>query len=320
MAVEPWDWDEADLSRLIADQVDEGYQLEYKAAGALSQSDTNKNDISKDVSAFANSGGGTLVYGVEESSGQRPRHPVGFSPIDPAVYSKEWLDQVIGSRIYPRVSEFRIKQVGLAGIHRGRVVYVVHVPRSTTAHQASDHKYYRRFNFQSVSMNHYEIIDVMNRAAHPKIVAEVDGISRQPHSGYDNQDRVIVQLSVRLLNVGTKIAEKVGIQFWIPEGYNLRGRPEPLSVSGGQSVNRDGTPCRAFIYYHRHPQGVYPLFPNTEHQVLDGSYAYINVYLFKSNEETAKSQAITWEVYADDAPPHSGSKAMYELFFTPSSA
>ena len=40
---------------------------------------------------------------------------------------------------------------------------VVEIPKSLTAHQARDLRYYRRYNFESVAMVDYEIRDVMNR-------------------------------------------------------------------------------------------------------------------------------------------------------------
>jgi predicted HTH transcriptional regulator len=64
---EPWEWVEADLERLIKDQVRESTDLDYKASPALENTQSNKDSISKDVSAFANAGGGTIVYGVTEN-------------------------------------------------------------------------------------------------------------------------------------------------------------------------------------------------------------------------------------------------------------
>ena len=145
MPKESWERDESDLQRLIDDQVEEDSRLEYKAAESLGLSDGKKNEISKDVSAFANSAGGTIIYGIRESSGTPPHRPEGLDGIDPAQLSKEWLDQVINSRIRERILGVLINPVNLSGQQSGKVAYVVQIPQSTTAHQASDNRYYRRF-------------------------------------------------------------------------------------------------------------------------------------------------------------------------------
>ena len=47
-------WNEARLQRLITERMLESATLEYKRADALGKDDPSKNEISKDVSAFAN--------------------------------------------------------------------------------------------------------------------------------------------------------------------------------------------------------------------------------------------------------------------------
>jgi len=54
----------SEIERLIRDQVQENIHLDYKASKAISQK--SRDEIAKDVSAFANSDGGVLIYGVEE--------------------------------------------------------------------------------------------------------------------------------------------------------------------------------------------------------------------------------------------------------------
>src|SRR4051812_3861855 len=136
---QPWEWDNDDLLRLIADRVQESISLDYKRSKALSK-DT-KAEISKDVSALANSAGGMIVYGMMEDK----HYPIGLDAgTDPNDLSKEWLDQVISSNIQRRIDGVRIKQIELAKHNPGRVAYVVDVPQSSRApHQAADKKFYK---------------------------------------------------------------------------------------------------------------------------------------------------------------------------------
>ena len=55
-----------DLDKLIADQVEDNLHLDYKAADALAKTDGKKKEVSKDISALANSDGGIIIYGIKE--------------------------------------------------------------------------------------------------------------------------------------------------------------------------------------------------------------------------------------------------------------
>lgn len=49
------EWNLDALNNLIKNKVEENLNLDYKAAGSLEKNDKKTNEISKDVSAFANS-------------------------------------------------------------------------------------------------------------------------------------------------------------------------------------------------------------------------------------------------------------------------
>jgi hypothetical protein len=100
--------------------------------------------------------------------------PTRIEPINPNPLSKEWLENVIISNIQPRIDGLHINPVQLADPHAGRrVVYVVTVPQSHTAHQAPDNRYYKRFNFQSLPMEDFEVRDTMNRGKTPTIDVDI---------------------------------------------------------------------------------------------------------------------------------------------------
>ena len=159
----------SDIQNLILNQVEENLHLDYKAADALQKTDGKKKEISKDISAFANSDGGIVVYGVKEFTDATKKYlPEKIDPIDRNNTSKEWLEQVINSNISPRIDDIKIIPISIEN-EKDKVIYVVEIPKSSTAHQASDQRYYKRFNFESVAMYDYEIRDIMNRNKFPKI-------------------------------------------------------------------------------------------------------------------------------------------------------
>lgn len=158
-----------EIKKLVEDKVTESLTLEYKSIDALQKSDLCKNEISKDVSAFANSAGGVLIYGVTEKNGVPVRIDEG---VDPKLISKEWIEQVISSRIQRKIDGIKIQQINLP-LKRDRVIYKVQIPQSDRApHQASDHKFYKRQNFRAVSMEEYEIRDMSLRSSSPDLKIE----------------------------------------------------------------------------------------------------------------------------------------------------
>jgi hypothetical protein len=158
-----------ELEKLIADKIEESFNLEYKGADALQNTDGKKKEIAKDVSSFANSAGGVIIYGIKEFDELEKRHlPERITPLNRTQISKEWLEQVINSNISPKIENLIIYPVILDVVDE--VVYIVEIPKSNTAHQnTSDKRYYRRYNFEAVSMLDYEIRDIMNRTKHPSI-------------------------------------------------------------------------------------------------------------------------------------------------------
>ena len=126
----------------------ESLNLDYKGCESLDKRNPkSKKDLSKDVSAFANSAGGVIIYGVIETNHVPTAIDSGY---DHTNITREWLEQVINSTIQRRIEGIRIKQIELRKSNSGRVIYVVSIPQSKRApHIAEDHIFYKRFNYQS---------------------------------------------------------------------------------------------------------------------------------------------------------------------------
>jgi hypothetical protein len=164
------EWNQARLQRYIDEGIEESLTLDYKAGQALLKFNGRAKEVAKDVSAMANSAGGIIIYGISEHESFELRHrPASFSPINRRQCSKETLEQIISSNIQPRLSGLKIHPVPLDSSPTD-VAYVVSIPQSDTVHQVTTTKrYYKRFNFESIPMEDYEVRDVLNRAARPVI-------------------------------------------------------------------------------------------------------------------------------------------------------
>lgn len=280
--LEPWDWTEQDLLQLIVDQVGESLTLDYKESGALQRTDGKKNELSKDVSAFANAAGGVLVYGMRED-GHVPIELDGG--LDPNEISKEWVEQVVNSRIARRIAGVRVRQVPLSGPRSGRVAYVVYVPSSTQApHMAADHRYYKRFNFESVPMEDYEVRDVSRRFVAPELRL---GLLSQ-----NIESATIHTLSVYVENLSSAPANFALITFHIA-GCSLHA-VEPTS----NAVVHDGTTTHVFSHKMEWRGSLrLPLMHGTRYHVSELQLSFSDV---------VGGGQIFWEVFAPDAEVRRG--------------
>jgi predicted HTH transcriptional regulator len=91
----------ADLQKLISDGIAESLTLDYKASPSLGKDSKQRDELCKDVTAFANSAGGQIVYGLEENKNLPIKLDDGA---DPSI-TKEWIEQVIDSRVQRAIAE-----------------------------------------------------------------------------------------------------------------------------------------------------------------------------------------------------------------------
>jgi hypothetical protein len=263
--------------------------LDYKRCASLANTEGKKNDVSKDVSAFANSAGGTIVYGIVEEAHKPIRIDEGY---DPATVSREWLEQIIGSNIQRRVDGVLIKPVNLATTHADRVAYVVFVPQSLRApHQAADKRFYKRFNFQSVPMEEYEIRDCARRLEGPLLSLS---FAAEVAEGPPRCVRIIPIIA----NESPTPAEYVVVRIYVDDRLEVTG-PGGMKEVGSCEVGIGSVraSCRAFHTNHGIP-GKIPIFEGCPFRLLDNP---IDV-----TEPEADSYVIGWELLSPRMAPKRG--------------
>lgn len=309
------------INSLINDKIEESLHLDYKAADALGKSDGKKAEISKDVSAMANSDGGMIIYGIDEYIEPDKRHlPEKISPVQRVEYKKEWLEQIINSNIHPKIRNLLIHSVSLDKVDE--VVYIVEIPKSDTAHQAKDKRYYKRYNFESVAMDDYEIRDILNRTKFPKInlLFEFHRLIYTDYPDYVTkhllrpeerkpQNKVQNVLNVYAQNDGKVYAKYVNYNLYIPAEleYNYKNNiqkqinfnTQNSFVFHGDNTIRDVVDSKPSILIGS-PIPVYgtsrydPLLPGINKRLQQ----------IKLNENIGLDNgSIYWEVYADNAEP-----------------
>jgi hypothetical protein len=257
---------------------------------------------------------------VPTSSANRRRHKKVARP-----KSDRLLEQVING-IKPRVEGILIHPVPISSA-ANHVAYVVEIPQSATAHQATDLRYYKRFNFQSVPMEDYEIRDILGRNQHPTIELLLGVESGELHYGdlMGRRTRSVpdFKLKVVMRNKGNVYAEYVNVILTIPSVLL------PTDSHEGESVEQDGQKCQVIrlcntvrdvvdtrfdfnVRSHKYgPSRFDPILPKLSH--------IHRIRLVESFDTiSADNLRIHWSVYADNATPRSGAFSVRDIPVKPS--
>lgn len=287
-------WTEAKLQNFIMSEIEESLTLEYKSAEALDRNETKKKEITKDVSAMANSAGGIIVYGIREFDAENKRHlPEKIIAVDRRKYPREWVEQIIQA-IRPRIDGIVIHSVNLSS-GENDVAFVIEIPQSNTAHQASDHRYYKRFNFQAVPMEDYEIRDVMFREQTPNIslnfLIEIT----------DDEQNLILQAR----NNGSAFAQFVAVFLDVPVAI-LAKIENKLSLKDGGKMYRHRLTNLNQEFADEQFRSSFPLLRSMVMNwkiSLNADFAQL----------LGENLSLKWKIYADNALPKEGKTFLKEI-------
>lgn len=289
--IQPWEWEKSDIEALIKSQRQEDLNLDYKGSEALAKTDGKKSEITKDISSFANSDGGIIIYGVREFNEAEKRHlPEKIDDgLNPDEISKEWLEQVINSGVKPKIDGLRIKSIG---VHADKVIYLVYIPKSTTVHQASDKKYYKRFNFQSIAMEHYEVLDILNRSVKPDLTPSFLLV---PAGN-------TVHLLILLVNNGSSVIENISFELSLPSDMiiNANGDSFRRGTFRNLLVPPRGQKAYSYINLTFRNRGGEVIFPEQKFElVAPDAIRAISIRNVPEDPMLFNKGILYWQLYAD---------------------
>lgn len=315
----------ADLQSIIRDEISESSILEYKEKFVLRPdcpvstkrsrkkrelAEEDKKEFAKDISAMANSNGGTVIYGIVERENEEGRKiPVRLNPIKNYEMDKDRLARLILALITPSIN-FNITYI--ADDKEDGGYFVVNIEKSDTAHQnVIDKCYYHRKDALSVKMEDYAIRDVMNRGKNPKVdlafrlirtkhypinfefeLKEKESEAREKllkEGGYS------YSLAYRLVNEGQVLCKYINYFIYIPDDIIKKGnhkKEKGFTIVSGNNK----TDSSLFVEAKKSMQGdvFEPLLPG-----MRSNEIIISLDLF---DEVIDDQLyIEYEVHADNA-------------------
>jgi hypothetical protein len=289
------DWTLEDIEKFLHQNEQENLSLEYKASPAIGEwTDAKRNELAKDICAFANSAGGIIIIGITEIEHKPAALDHG---VDTRKVSKEAIESALRARIAPRIDGLLIKE-----IPNPRRVYhayfVIRIPRSMRApHMCVPfHRYYKRYNFECVPMEHYEVEDVRRRQSEPDLTVQ---LTLTPTSESFTHGRQPYRLEAGVLNLGSVSARDVLVRLYIPR--DLVGHVTWSPNDSHQTTTYNGQEVYRFDAYIRDGAGPIPIYPKDDqpYMITRGQGHRITLHLPEPSDPDLAEATIIAHLFAD---------------------
>jgi len=227
------DWDEEYVINRIPPGEHDWVEFKGRRGLDLTLSNVKESDVLKELavqlSAFANTGGGTIVYGISDAqAGQAREVDNGGVALNIKGGTKEWLEDVIPTRLEYELTDFNVYVItenhGGQTVDDGRGIFLIQVGDSEAApHQSrSDMKYYARVGGKSRPIGHRMVMDIAGRRKEADITIShklVVGMKESHAAGMNVQ--IVAQLSVE--NVGRVSARFPYVELMASDTHWLNG-------------------------------------------------------------------------------------------------
>ncbi|PTX95085.1 hypothetical protein DB345_12370 [Spartobacteria bacterium LR76] len=277
------------VESVIALPAGEHSWVEFKGVKGKDFSDNNvcQNfvlSLAKELCAFANTGEGLLILGIDENKTTKERTVScgGIPQVKGRERMQKWLQDSLPHLLDPALVDFDVYEISDGdGLEADRALFIIEIRLSSIApHQVRGTGcYYGRVADKAQPLPHQFVSDIMNRFVHPKLkIVFIYDEFTSPH-----------ELIVNVINIGRVPAKLINIRLWIwPK--------ERVIMSGDRAVSFiEGKEWRTLEAEFR------PILPrrHTEWKISLLSLGY-------------KGVRVKWDISADSAPILSGEQEITE--------
>lgn len=284
----------------------ETVSLEFKDGTKLDGlSDRAKTELVTDVTAFANAGGGTVIYGVTEAQRNGQSFADAISPVTDARVTQDRLRDIIHSNTDPSLSGFSITTIAA----NGGSIFVIEVDEGDTAYQNKrDQRFYSRVDASAHPMYAFAIRDVMNRRTRPHVEAALVVQYRET-----SQDRHVYAVVPKLRNTGNLTANHWVLRVGLPAAIGRMGQQVADRIRQLGGVRHAGHELNLYEFSSdRVPGNSGRILPGDTY-VLDQGQGFTELILVIQGDAARRAiQAeppLIWRLYVDDAPAQIGEEA-----------
>jgi hypothetical protein len=144
-----------DINELVSNGVGESRTLDYKLE-LHGNGDSGKKELLKDLSAFANTVGGCLIYGIAEDAGL-PTQIVGVEIEDIDKFKLHY-ENLLGTGVDPAIRGVEFHSIPVSG---NKCIVVIEVPKSISRpHAVTIKNHFRFYSRNSSGTNPLEVEDL----------------------------------------------------------------------------------------------------------------------------------------------------------------
>lgn len=206
-----------DIHDFIDSYTSENYLFDLKRKEGLSKS--KKGDICKDVSAFANTRGGIIIYGIGED---KENDTIFLDAFHKSYFSIQSLEQIIIGGISKPILGVRYFAIEM---EEGKFIYLVKIPESEDSpHMAlKNKKYYIRYEETSQAIEEHLVRSLYFKSVSVDLNLDLKFSlhsarkNNKPQDGKPKINEVVILLSIKVENIGKVIANNFRIVAKISE-------------------------------------------------------------------------------------------------------
>jgi hypothetical protein len=207
-----------DITLFISNKIKQSNSLNFcEAASLVPGNDKKEQLLSKYISAFANSGGGTIIFGIKKFKERANELDIlNFRDI-----STFWLKNLIENEISPLIENIEIYKIGFNNNDENGVI-VLNIPKSTKRpHMASDNRFYFRAGNKTELMLEQHVREMYNLASVSNMEF-VGVVNTQGVPTLENGKILNLNFYPKFLvrNAGSAVEKNFKFELWLPSEFH----------------------------------------------------------------------------------------------------